>query len=126
MGIKIAKMAKSIISTRSFKMSRVLFWVAMFTALCLLLMFEKVSEVVSETLSKVGVDVPSPPMLRQYAANGFLAGCGVLLLIVSVLIVVPLAKFAVIGAGLALAGYGIYQLYKMITGGSFQDLTPKK
>jgi len=119
-------MKKNIISTRKFPYSKALAVAAVFVLVALLFMFEKVAEVVVNTGNSAGINMPAVPLFRQAAGNMVLAGIGFMLLIFSALIIVPLVKFAVIGAGFALLGYGVYQLYKMFTGRTFQDVLPKK
>lgn len=119
-------MRKAVLNTRGFKMNRTFAILAVFTIIALLLMVEVVAETVVKAGNSLGVNMPATPIFRQVAGNMFLIGAGSLLLLLSMLVVVPLIKFAVIGAGLALAGYGIYQLYKFISGGSIQDILPKK
>jgi len=119
-------MRKNIIQSSRFKWSKAFFYVAIFTLVCMLLMVEKVAEVVVSGASKVGVNLPVAPMLSNLAANGFMAGTGLMLLMFSALIVVPVAKFAVIGAGIVFLGYGVWQIYKYFKGEPINQIIPRK
>lgn len=119
-------MRKNQISPRGFKNNKLLAVSAIVLAIALLLMIEAVAEVVVSAGNKLGVPMPPVPVFRNAAANVVLVAAGVFFLVISAVLVVPVVKFAVIGAGLALAGYGVYQLYKLVKGDMVQDLTPRK
>lgn len=118
--------SKNIIKSSGFKQSQILAVFAVFMIVSLLLMFEKVAEIVTEIGDYLGVNMPAVPVLRQTAANLFMVGAGVVLVLLSAIIIVPLVKFALIGAGLALVGYGLYQVYNLIKGRPIKDILPGK
>lgn len=119
-------MTKKMISSNRFKSNKLLAVVAVFTLIALLLMIEAVSEVVVKAGNAAGINMPPVPIFRQAAADLFLVGLGLFLLIISPIFIVPLVKFAVIGAALAVAGYGVYQIWKLIQGKPVTGTLPQK
>jgi len=89
-------------------------------------MIEKVAEIVVSAGNSAGINMPPVPVFRQASADLFMVATGLILLMVSAFVIVPLVKFAVIGAGFALLGYGLFQVYKLIQGKPVSDLLPKK
>lgn len=117
---------KRILNLRGFKWDRVLYIALAFILVCMILMIESVAEVVVSAGNKVGVNMPVVPVFRQYAANGLLVGSGIAFLVFSAIVVVPVAKFALIAVGIGMAVYGVYQLYKMVSGKAVHDVIPRK
>lgn len=119
-------MARNVIASRGFRQHKLFAVTAVVTLVALLLMIPQVSEAVVKAGTSLGINMPNVPSLRIGASHVFLAGAGLILLLVSAIVLVPIAKFALIGAGLALLGYGVYNLYKMIQGQPVQDVLPRK
>jgi hypothetical protein len=119
-------MRKNILNVRGFKLNKLLGVLAIFTLIAMLLMIETVAEAVVSAGNKVGINMPVVPVFRQAAANLFLVGAGAVLFVLAAIIVVPVIKISVIIVGLGLAVYGLYQLYKLVTGGTVQDVIPRK
>lgn len=119
-------MKKQILNTRKFSMPKTISVLAVVALIALLFMLQPVADAVVKAGTAAGVNMPPVPIFRQTAGNIFLAAVGLFLLLISAIFVVPIVKFAAIGAGLALAGYGIYQIYKLIKGEPVQDILPRK
>jgi hypothetical protein len=118
-------MAKNILTLRGFKMNQALAVLAVFTLIALLLMVEKVAQVVTEAGNNMGINMPAVPILRNTAANLVLIGVGALLILFAGLVLIPVVKFSILIVGIGLAGYGIYQVYKMVKGEPMKDILPK-
>lgn len=119
-------MKKQILNTRGFRSSRILAVLAVVMLIALLLMIEKVAMAVVNAGNSVGINMPPVPIFRQAAGDIFMVAAGAILVMFSWIVMVPVAKFAIIAGGLALAGYGLYQIYKLIVGKPVQDILPKK
>lgn len=119
-------MRKNALSPRGFKQNKLFVVTAVVVLVALLLMIQQVAEQVVKAGTALGIDMPNVPALRVSASHVFMAGVGIILLLVAGLVVIPVAKFALIGAGLALLGYGVYNLYKLIQGQAVQDILPRK
>jgi hypothetical protein len=119
-------MRKNVLSLKGFKSNTALRVLAVFIIIALLLTIEGIANAVVKAGNSAGVNMPPVPIFRQTAADLTMIGVGLFLLLLVPVFVVPVVKFAVIGVGFALLGYGLYQVYKLIQGKPVQDLLPKK
>ena len=94
--------------------------------IALLLSIQKVAEVVTDAGNNLGINMPPVPIFRQANLDVFIVALGAMLLLLSVAFIVPVVKFAVIGAGLALFGYAAVRLYKMFKGDPVTTTLPDK
>jgi hypothetical protein len=119
-------MRKNVLSPRAFKSNTALKVLAVFIIIALLFTIEGIAKIVVNAGNSAGLNMPPVPVFRQTAADLTMIGVGLFLLLLVPVFVVPVVKFAVIGVGLTLLGYGVYQVYKLIQGKPVQDILPKK
>jgi len=120
------KMSKSVLAARGFRNHKFFAIVAVFALIAVLLTIGPVADFVVKTGGQMGIKMPSPLGLRTTASHLFLAACGLMLLLLVPLVLIPIVKFALIGAGLALLGYGAYNVYRLLKGGQAPNILPYK
>jgi hypothetical protein len=98
--------------------------VAIIALVAFLLTIKPVAETVKKLVEMLGITFPPLDIFRNTAANILLVCLGALALWISGLIVIPIVKIAVTVAAVAAVGYGLYSIYRLITGGSIKDILP--
>jgi hypothetical protein len=98
--------------------------VAIIALVAFLLTIKPVAETVKKLVEMLGITFPPLDIFRNTAANILLVALGALALWVSGLIVIPIVKIAVTVAAVAVVGYGLYSIYRLIVGGSVKDILP--
>ena len=98
--------------------------VAIIALVAFLLTLKPVAEVVKKGVEMLGITFPPMDIFRNAAANILIVSLGYIALVVAAAIAIPVVKIAVTVAAVAVAGYGLYNLYKTFTGGSTKDILP--
>jgi len=98
--------------------------VAIIALVAFLLTIKPVAEIVKKGVEMLGITFPPMDIFRNTAANILLTALGGLALWMTALIVVPIVKVAVTIAAVAVVGYGLYNIYRTITGKSTKDILP--
>ena len=98
--------------------------VAIIALVAFLLTIKPVAETVKKLVEMLGITFPPLDIFRNTAANILLVSLGAVALWIAALIVIPIVKIAVTVAAVAVVGYGLYNLYRTLTGGSVKDILP--
>jgi len=98
--------------------------VAIIAFVAFLLTLKPVAEATKKLVEMLGITFPPMEIFRNTAANILLVSIGALSLWIAVPIVIPIVKIAVTVAAVALVGYGLYNIYRTLTGKSIKDVLP--
>ena len=98
--------------------------VAIIALVAFLLTIKPVAEVVKKGVEMLGIVFPPMEIFRNTAANILLVCLGYFALVIAGAIAIPLVKIAVTVAAVAAVGYGIYNIYRLLTRGSMKDIMP--
>jgi hypothetical protein len=98
--------------------------VAIIALVAFLLTIKPVAEVVKKSVESLGISFPPMDVFRNTSANILLVAAGYMVLAIGSVVAIPILKVAVVVAGLAIAGVGIYNLYRTFIGGSTKDVLP--
>jgi hypothetical protein len=99
---------------------------AVFLIIAFLLTFQAVAELFKSGLSSLTGGKIDPPvdLIQATSANLLAIGAGLGLVLLGAVIVLPLVKFAIIGAGVVLLGIGLYNVYRTFTGKPGNTILP--
>jgi hypothetical protein len=98
--------------------------VAIIALVAFLLTIKPVAEVVKKGVESLGISFPPMDVFRNASANILLVAAGYMVLAIGSIVAIPILKVAVVVAGLAIAGVGIYNLYRTFMGGSTTNILP--
>jgi hypothetical protein len=98
--------------------------VAIIALVAFLLTLKPVAEVVKKLIEMLGITFPPIEIFRNTAANILLVALGVIALAITGIIFIPIVKVAVTVAAVAAVGYGLYNIYRTLTGKSTKDVLP--
>jgi hypothetical protein len=98
--------------------------VAIIALVAFLLTLKPVAEVVKKLVEMLGITFPPMDIFRNTAANILLVALGYIALAITGVIVIPIVKVAVTVAAVAAVGYGLYNIYRTLTGKSTKDVLP--
>lgn len=103
---------------------RVFAVVAIIALVAFLLTLKPVAEVVKKGVEGLGITFPPMEVFRNAAANIMLVALGYIALSIGAVIAIPIIKVAVIVTAIAVAGVGLYNLYRTFFGGTTTNVLP--
>jgi hypothetical protein len=99
--------------------------VAIIALVAFLLTIKPVAETVKKLVEMLGITFPPMEIFKNAAANILLVCLGYFVLVIAAAIAIPIVKIAVTVSAVALVGYGMYNLYKIFTGGTVMNILPE-
>jgi hypothetical protein len=100
--------------------------VAIIALVAFLLTIKPVAETVKKLVEMLGITFPPMDIFKNAAANILLVCLGYFALVIAAAIAIPIVKIAVTVSAVAVVGYGLYNLYKVFTGGTVINILPEK
>jgi len=98
--------------------------VAIIALVAFLLTIKPVAETVKKLVEMLGITFPPMEIFKNAAANILLVCLGYFALVIAAAIAIPIVKIAVTVSAIAVVGYGLYNLYKVFTGGTVMNILP--
>jgi hypothetical protein len=98
--------------------------VAIIALVAFLLTIKPVAETVKKLVEMLGITFPPMEIFKNAAANILLVCLGYFALVIAAAIAIPIVKIAVTVSASAVVGYGLYNLYKVFTGGTVMNILP--
>lgn len=99
--------------------------VAIIALVAFLLTIKPVAETVKKLVEMLGITFPPMEIFKNAAANILLVCLGYFALVIAAAIAIPIVKIAVTVSAIAVVGYGMYNLYKVFTGGTVMNILPE-
>jgi hypothetical protein len=99
--------------------------VAIIALVAFLLTIKPVAETVKKLVEMLGITFPPMEIFKNAAANILLVCLGYFALVIAAAIAIPIVKIAVTISAIAVVGYGMYNLYKVFTGGTVMNILPE-
>jgi hypothetical protein len=99
--------------------------VAIIALVAFLLTIKPVAETVKKLVEMLGITFPPMEIFKNAAANILLVCLGYFALVIAAAIAIPIVKIAVTVSAVAVVGYGIYNIYKIFTGGTVMNILPE-
>jgi hypothetical protein len=99
--------------------------VAIIALVAFLLTIKPVAETVKKLVEMLGITFPPMEIFKNAAANILLVCLGYFALVIAAAIAIPIVKIAVTVSAIAVVGYGLYNLYKVFTGGTVMNILPQ-
>jgi hypothetical protein len=99
--------------------------VAIIALVAFLLTIKPVAETVKKLVEMLGITFPPMEIFKNAAANILLVCLGYFALVIAAAITIPIVKIAVTVSAIAVVGYGLYNLYKVFTGGTVMNILPE-
>jgi hypothetical protein len=99
--------------------------VAIIALVAFLLTIKPVAETVKKLVEMLGITFPPMEIFKNAAANILLVCLGYFALVIAAAIAIPIVKIAVTVSAIAVVGYGLYNLYKVFTGGTVMNILPE-
>lgn len=99
--------------------------VAIIALVAFLLTIKPVAETVKKLVEMLGITFPPMEIFKNAAANILLVCLGYFALVIAAAIAIPIVKIAVTVTAVAVVGYGIYNIYKIFTGGTVMNILPE-
>jgi len=99
--------------------------VAIIALVAFLLTIKPVAETVKKLVEMLGITFPPMEIFKNAAANILLVCLGFFAIVIAAAIAIPIVKIAVTVSAVAVVGYGLYNLYKVFTGGTVMNILPE-
>lgn len=113
------------INASKFKMDKLLAVLGVFILIAFLLTIKPIAELVTKAGNEIGIKMPPVPILQNTSAWMGVGALGLGLIVIIGIFTVPLVKLGFLVAGVALAAYGIWSVYKAFTGKPVADVMPQ-
>lgn len=98
---------------------------AVIALVAFLLLVKPIAEIVKVGAEAVGINFPPLEIFQNTAFNIALVCTGIIVLLISAIILVPLVKIAVTVVAVGLIAYGIYNLFQTFTGKPTKNILPQ-
>jgi len=112
------------INSSKFKMDNLLAVLGVFILIAFLLTIKPIAELVTKAGNGIGVNMPAVEALQATSAWMGVGALGLGLIVIVGIFTVPLVKLGFLVAGVALAGYGIWSVYRAFTGQPVKNVLP--